>query len=904
MTQLEALTKAVERLEMEVTDIVASIGKLEAKQKQQQEVLEDMQVEVPALGAEAHASIKLITPLPEWCRAEEDAVLNWCGKLLLKVQRPRYRTVYASDPVTEGPESSDEEGELLEGWVPVTALMSVEGERLTMETAVNGKDITVSTRDELYAHWKECDALGEWSKDGAVFAGKPGFVASLPYEWDGSVYIRCPEFGMTAAMAGLPGTESEEEEEEESDDEESDDESDVEVDGQSVQWSPEEQQEFENEYEAQHKVELDGQKALEQIEEFMERNQRWDDARNWKKTAEDLDTDLDFAGALDAWQKAATLVPDNATYQKARDKALKRCKIPQLLDETQALASGQRFHEAADTLAKAHRLDPKNKKIQEMGERVENYYTAASLKKTGHKQMEHGQFVNAIRSFDKAMHLDPSDKELVALVEEASAIASHSDNVASSFVIMCVKVWFRALQSEVVATKQRKLDEIERIRLAKLKAKKDASEAEAARKTAVDKQLAPLIIAATKIQAWFRGHLGRQLVKRLRERLETQAVKVVKAAERRAQKEKEKEIRMRPRKKNAGQQSIEVKKKAKEAQEEAMIAAVSQFEGVAGLLLAGVPQFDYNSVYLPDGQLNGWPRWKSWEGNMIFRAIDEKEWHLDDADSTAPAAYCGTPSLIPVGETEWKCWVDGGWNPCPIDVTPLYTEPEVAEHMERLRQIRLQRRKELKDAKDAAKAAKEAAKEAARAAKREAAEREKERQHAELVAKALAKKEEAAREAFTTQVVPSWVVDRIMKVAEPGDYVAGSVPEVDTGPKLPAILDDALTEIHSEFLLEKEAMNLRLANVGRSRTGTKIDLPLRDAEDDGAAGEPSVETIGEEEDIAAAVSQSLADIEMDAEEVEDDVAVAVPPSPEPGARASLGGGEVAEELVESDDDVG
>ena len=999
LTQLEALTKTVERLETEVAELTATIAKLESKEQQARELLESLRPTVPTLDEHAHQSIKLITALPEWCREEEDSVLNWFAELLPSIQRQRYRTTYASDPVPEEPESSDEEVELLEGWVPLSSLTSTEGTRLTKDTCEVGMDIQVASRDELHTEWKSCDALGAWSREGAVFAGKTGYVVNLPYEWDESVYVRCPDFGMTAALAGLPETESEDEddEEDEDDDEDEDDEEEevvAEGDDEPVQWSTVEQQEFEQGYEQEHAVRVAGQEALDRVEQIATSRQGLEEAVHLKKKARELEAQSDFAGALEVWDKIAKLVPNDAGFRRSRDKAEKRCRIPLLLEQAHALLAEQKFLEAADALGKAQSLDPKNKKIHEAQQQAEKNWTAIALKKSGHKQMENGEYHAAQKSFAKAMALNASDQELVSLHEEASAVASHTKDISSSYVMIVVKTWFKALQAEVVASRKRRAEEAEAVVMARRKAEEErlAAEELAASET---------YIAATMIQSLFRGHLGRRQVVRLRARAAAAAIKQARAAERRAKAEEERQQRKlkSPKKKSVAQKSKEQKKDTRDMVEAGRLAAVDQFDGALGLLVEGVPNFEYNSVYTPDtgkaAAADGWPRWISAEGNMLFRCVADGEWHLDDNDSTAPAAYCETDDgkiLIGGGDAAesseraaWKCWSNGAWANSEVSVSPLYTEDEVAEHTERLEMFRQQHRNEARQAKAAAKAAARERKraEAAAQAEQERAQKEArlerqraeeeallekqraeeeallEKQRAEAIAEALAAKEAAAAEALATQVVPSWVVDKIMKVSEPGDYAASerAAEEAEAaGAKLPPLLDDALTEIHSEFLMEKEAMKQKLDDMGLGRNGSRDSLKMSSSNtqqqqpadvrgDAAVTGDlPTAEAsaiIEEEDGLAAADLSSTRELREqqqsgggasggggDAEEVEEEEGVvAVPPSPErlrqdhpgralsvdgPGSAGNNGGGGgvagagdtgemVAEELVVADE---
>lgn len=160
---------------------------------------------------------------------------------------------------------------------------------------------------------------------------------------------------------------------------------------------------------------------------------------------------------------------------------------------------------------------------------------------------------------------------------------------------------------------------------------------------------------------------------------------------------------------------------------------------------------------------------------------------------------------------------------------------------------------------------------------------ESEKLRAERLAQAFAAKEAAAAEALKTQVVPTWIVDKMLVVAEPGDHF-GAEQESQEGPRLPMLLDDALKEIHNDFLAEKAVTEKRLASMG-----LVAPKPSEVEEDDAIV------------DATANLSQTagLADQHFADEVDEEETLVPVPPSPEPWQRATGSGpgtGEIAEEL--------
>ena len=197
------------------------------------------------------------------------------------------------------------------------------------------------------------------------------------------------------------------------------------------------------------------------------------------------------------------------------------------------------------------------------------------------------------------------------------------------------------------------------------------------------------------------------------------------------------------------------------------------------------------------------------------------------------------------------------------------------------------RREQLRQEKEAARRAEAEKKETARQAEAEQKEASRladaEKIRAERLAQAFAAKEAAAAEALETQVVPSWVVDKMLAIAEPGDHVAAE-QESQEGPRLPMLLDDALAEIHNDFLAEKATVEKRLASMGL------------------VAAKPSEV---EEDDAIVDATASLSQTAGLADEVdEEETLVPVPPSPEPWQRAAGSGpgtGEIAEELDDPGD---
>ena len=117
-----------------------------------------------------------------------------------------------------------------------------------------------------------------------------------------------------------------------------------------------------------------------------------------------------------------------------------------------------------------------------------------------------------------------------------------------------------------------------------------------------------------------------------------------------------------------------------------------QLGELAGLAVEGVPQQDYNGVYLPAGVHDGWTRFESSEGKHLFR--DGAEWVmlggfiLDHAAGSAVAYTKADDVALPLGAREWQCVPRG--QPChawTVAVSPLAADA-LTEHTERLRMVR------------------------------------------------------------------------------------------------------------------------------------------------------------------------------------------------------------------------
>ena len=97
-----------------------------------------------------------------------------------------------------------------------------------------------------------------------------------------------------------------------------------------------------------------------------------------------------------------------------------------------------------------------------------------------------------------------------------------------------------------------------------------------------------------------------------------------------------------------------------------------QLEGRAAVSVRGVrcDDGDFDGVYRPAGEHEGWPRFESAAGHHLYRFAPEGVWCLSDEFDPAKAgldARCVTADgALPEGAAMWKCWVDGEFAPVEV----------------------------------------------------------------------------------------------------------------------------------------------------------------------------------------------------------------------------------------------
>ena len=99
---------------------------------------------------------------------------------------------------------------------------------------------------------------------------------------------------------------------------------------------------------------------------------------------------------------------------------------------------------------------------------------------------------------------------------------------------------------------------------------------------------------------------------------------------------------------NAEQQAVEAV---------ALAAATRQLKDVAGAAVVGMPQLEFNDVYLPAGDHEGWPRFESPQGKHLYFLLEFSTWVLRDTfdpnAAGAPAYTLATDGLLPTAEHGW-----------------------------------------------------------------------------------------------------------------------------------------------------------------------------------------------------------------------------------------------------------
>ena len=135
-------------------------------------------------------------------------------------------------------------------------------------------------------------------------------------------------------------------------------------------------------------------------------------------------------------------------------------------------------------------------------------------------------------------------------------------------------------------------------------------------------------------------------------------------------------------------------------------AAVEQLQGVAGVVVEGLPRQELNGIYLPADDHEGWPRFESGQGNHLYRHTSGR-WFLNTAFTPdGPNAFAHIVSSagpLPVDSPTWQVFDGASWKGATLSVALLQSAEELARETERLRVTEEQRRAALARREKAAK---------------------------------------------------------------------------------------------------------------------------------------------------------------------------------------------------------
>ena len=121
----------------------------------------------------------------------------------------------------------------------------------------------------------------------------------------------------------------------------------------------------------------------------------------------------------------------------------------------------------------------------------------------------------------------------------------------------------------------------------------------------------------------------------------------------------------------------------------ACAAAKEQLADATGVTIEGMPQSEYNAVYLPAGEHEGWLRFESAEGKHLYRLVDLQVWWIRDTFDPAAKGAKGHVSaadgLLPVGQRQWQVALvaGGGYTDLPLTVSLLAVGAEEVKEAER-----------------------------------------------------------------------------------------------------------------------------------------------------------------------------------------------------------------------------
>jgi len=158
-----------------------------------------------------------------------------------------------------------------------------------------------------------------------------------------------------------------------------------------------------------------------------------------------------FEDAVEAYEAALRLDPDNKVIQNLRDEAAKRAKAKELIKLGKEELKEKKYAMAVQTFADARKLDPKSKKLKKLYEeslaKCQEQEEAQSLVKEGIELFNADQFQEARDKFEDACDKDPENEDAEAWLAKAKAALKPKRRERSHTVV--------AVQKDEVVTEEK-----------------------------------------------------------------------------------------------------------------------------------------------------------------------------------------------------------------------------------------------------------------------------------------------------------------------------------------------------------------------------------------------------------------------------------------------------------------
>ena len=132
--------------------------------------------------------------------------------------------------------------------------------------------------------------------------------------------------------------------------------------------------------------------------------------------------ELDHQGAVEAFEKALTIMPADAEAALGRDRASSLPEIVELLRQSERAILRGEYADAEDYLAEVRALDPATTGLHERVARVAEARTTQRRRETlseGFAALERGEHDEAIAAFDRVLKSNPADPDGLAGLQQA-----------------------------------------------------------------------------------------------------------------------------------------------------------------------------------------------------------------------------------------------------------------------------------------------------------------------------------------------------------------------------------------------------------------------------------------------------------------------------------------------------